>query len=301
MAKSKILMVDDERDLLDTNKEFFEQDDFVVSIAESGFDAIRLISEEKFDAIITDYTMPVMNGIQFASYVKVNELNALTPIFVISGNINDKAIERLKKIGVIGFISKPYDIMKFINIVKSKILKNSRTDSYSDEVISLFSSSVSEVFSHYFPNKVKIVDSKIFNTKTPLAHYASVIPIYGQHVYGYNAVYCNSDVLQMICHTLFGQKNTQFSDNFLTDLTGEINNNIVGNLKLQLAKQEEVIQLGLPVSVKAHPQALTLMPSSPKHLITLSIDNTPCYVEFSLGDPLRVAALEKKQHIRIFS
>lgn len=294
-------MVDDEADLLATNKEFFEQDDFEVSTAENGFEAIRLISEQKFDAIITDYTMPKMNGIQFASYVKVNEHNALTPIFVISGNINDKAIERLKKIGVIGFISKPYDIMKFINIVKSKILKTTRMDSYSDQVISLFSSSVSEVFSHYFPDKVKIADSKLFNSKTPLAHFASAIPIYGQYFYGYIAVYCNSDILQMICSTLFGQKNTQFGDAFLTDLTGEIANNIVGNLKLQLVKQNEVIQLGLPLSVKAHPQALTLMPSSPKHLITLSIDNTPCYVEFSLGDPVRVATMEKKEHIRIFS
>ncbi|MFK7823234.1 MAG: response regulator [Oligoflexales bacterium] len=163
MVKSKVLMVDDEADLLSINKDYFEQEGFEVSTAEDGFEALALISEEKFDAIITDYTMPRMNGIQFANYVKVNENNAQTPIFVISGNINDNAMDKLKEIGVIGFISKPYDIQKVINTVKAKIFKKSRTDSYSDEIVSTFSKSVSEVFSHYFPEKVNIADSKIFS------------------------------------------------------------------------------------------------------------------------------------------
>ena len=301
MTKSKVLMVDDEVDLLAINKDYFEQEGFEVSTAENGFEALELISEEKFDAIITDYTMPKMNGIQFASYVKVNDQNASTPIFVISGNINDGAMDKLKKIGVIGFISKPYDIQKVVNMVKAKVFKKSRTDSYSDEIVSIFSNAVSEVFSHYFPDKVNIADSKIFNSKTPLAHYGSSIAIYGQHVFGYTAVYCNSDILMMICNSLFGKNKTEFSDNFLLDLTGEIANNIVGNLKYQLANEKEVILSGLPLSIKGHSQALTLLPSSPKHLITLSIENTPCYVEFSLGDPVRVNAPEKEKSLRIFS
>ncbi|MFK7827311.1 MAG: chemotaxis protein CheX [Oligoflexales bacterium] len=146
-----------------------------------------------------------------------------------------------------------------------------------------------------------VSDQTLFNSKTPLAHFASTIPIYGQHVFGYISVYCNSDILLMICNSLFGKNNTEFSDNFLLDLTGEINNNIVGNLKHQFSDQKEVILSGLPVSIKGHSQALTLLPSSPMHLITLSIDNIHCYVEFALGDTVRITASEKKQSIRIFN
>lgn len=301
MTKTKILMVDDEMELLETNKDYFEHEGFDVSTAQSGFEALELLSEQKYDAIITDFTMPKMDGIQFASYVKVNESNATTPIFVISGNINENAIERLKKIGIIGFIAKPYDIANVVNIVKAKTLKASRSDAYSDEIVTTFKNSTSEIFSHYFNDRFKIIDSKVSNSKAPPALYGSVIPIFGQYLYGCISVYCNSDVLLMVCKSLFGEKNTRFSDNFLCDLIGEINNSIAGSLKLNLAKKEEIIALGLPVSIKAHSQTLALIPSSPKHVLTILVDKSPCYLEFCLGDPVRIASIEREQRMRIFN
>ena len=62
-----ILYVDDEPDLLDIGKEFLEKSvDFTVTTALSATEAIRLLEQEKFDAIISDYQMPGMDGIRFS-------------------------------------------------------------------------------------------------------------------------------------------------------------------------------------------------------------------------------------------
>lgn len=66
-----VLYVDDEPALLEIGKLFLQRSgDFVVSTCESAPDAIRLLSEASFDAIISDYQMPGMDGIQFLQHLR---------------------------------------------------------------------------------------------------------------------------------------------------------------------------------------------------------------------------------------
>jgi len=70
-AAIRALYVDDEPALLDIGKQFLEQSgDFAVTTATSAPDAIRLLEQEKFDTIISDYQMPEMDGIQFLVLVR---------------------------------------------------------------------------------------------------------------------------------------------------------------------------------------------------------------------------------------
>ncbi len=74
MARAiKVLYVDDEKDLLDIGKLFLEESgDFLVSIINSAPAALDLLNTEIFDAIISDYQMPHMDGIQFLIEVRKN-------------------------------------------------------------------------------------------------------------------------------------------------------------------------------------------------------------------------------------
>lgn len=300
MTQHSILLVDDEPDLLAINKEFFEEAGFLVTTSPDGFAALQHVSDKKFSVIVTDYQMPNMNGIQLASYIKVSEHNANTPLFVISGNINEQAIETLRKVGVIGFIKKPYDLTKLVNIVKSKIPKENDGALYSTELLDLLHGSVLEVFNHYCPDQVKILDSNSLNSKDSFATYSSVIPIFGQFVYGYVSVYCNQKTLELVCESLFGEGCGPFDEQFMCDLTGEITNTIVGSIKHRMDHKDEVIQIGLPLAVKSHARALSIMPGAPKHLLTVEINKTTAYIEFSFGDPKRIQSRGTKK-LTIFS
>jgi len=66
-----VLYVDDEPALLEIGKLFLQRSgEFVVSTCESAPDAIRLLSEASFDAIISDYQMPEMDGVQFLQHLR---------------------------------------------------------------------------------------------------------------------------------------------------------------------------------------------------------------------------------------
>ena len=67
----RVLYVDDEPELLEIGKLFLENSgDFKVTTIIVATDAIRLLEKEPFDAIISDYQMPVMDGIQFLMEVR---------------------------------------------------------------------------------------------------------------------------------------------------------------------------------------------------------------------------------------
>jgi PAS domain S-box-containing protein len=73
-APLKVLYVDDEPDLLDLAKFFLEEDGgFVINTVTSGRQALERLKTEPYDAIVSDYQMPDMDGIAFLKQVRSND------------------------------------------------------------------------------------------------------------------------------------------------------------------------------------------------------------------------------------
>jgi len=94
MAKTKILWVDDEIELLKPHIIFLEEKGFLIKTSNNGSDAIELIKNEHFSAILLDENMPGLNGIETLTIMK--EIDSNIPIIMITKseeeNIMDDAI-----------------------------------------------------------------------------------------------------------------------------------------------------------------------------------------------------------------
>lgn len=81
---SLVLLVDDEFDILTTYEVLFQLEGFETIIARNGKDALLRVAEQRPDLILTDYMMPVMNGIELCRRLRADPETRGIPIIVSS-------------------------------------------------------------------------------------------------------------------------------------------------------------------------------------------------------------------------
>ena len=113
----KILIVDDEKAIRNSIKDILEMEEYSVDTAENGEEAIAKASKDKFDAIICDIKMPVMDGIEVLDRLVADGIES--PVIMLSGHGDlDTAVTCIKK-GAFDFISKPPDINRILITIKN--------------------------------------------------------------------------------------------------------------------------------------------------------------------------------------
>jgi len=109
---SKILIVDDEATIRSALKEVLEYEGFSISEAPDGETALKMVLKESFDLIFCDIKMPKLDGLDFLSELKKEEINV--PVVMITGHGTiDTAVEALKR-GAYDFIQKPLDLNRVL-------------------------------------------------------------------------------------------------------------------------------------------------------------------------------------------
>ena len=87
----RVLYVDDESNILELCKIFLERSgDFTVTIATSAPEAIRILGQKRFDAIVSDYQMPEMDGIEFLKHLK--DKGNTTPVIIFTGKGREEVV-----------------------------------------------------------------------------------------------------------------------------------------------------------------------------------------------------------------
>jgi len=108
MTKLSILIVDDERDLLQLLKRSLEPDlNCRVQIASSGDAALKCLGADAFDLVLADIKMPGMNGLELLEHIKKNTPDLTVVMMTAHGDI-EMAVQAMKG-GAYDFITKPFD------------------------------------------------------------------------------------------------------------------------------------------------------------------------------------------------
>ncbi len=119
----KILIIDDERSLLEVLGIFFKKRGYEVLLAETAGDGLRKI--EGVDVIISDIKLPDFDGITLLE--KVKKLNPDIPVILITAYASAKDAVRALKLGAEDYIIKPFDMEELL-IVVEKTLKRRKLE-----------------------------------------------------------------------------------------------------------------------------------------------------------------------------
>jgi len=116
----RILVIDDEKNIRNTLKEILEYEKYTVDDAADGSEGLRLLKENKYDAILCDIKMPKMDGIEVLTQIHGA---ADIPVIMISGHGTiDTAVEAIKK-GAFDYISKPLDLNRLLITLRNALDK----------------------------------------------------------------------------------------------------------------------------------------------------------------------------------
>lgn len=116
----RVLVVDDSIINLEIAKEIFEMLDVQADIAESGEEALKMICENSYNVIFTDYIMPVMNGVELT--IKIREMSGdyfkKVPVIAFTGDTSEETKNEFKRAGINDFMEKPIDVDKLCKITE---------------------------------------------------------------------------------------------------------------------------------------------------------------------------------------
>jgi two-component system, chemotaxis family, chemotaxis protein CheY len=120
----KILIVEDSK----ASREFIASAVESVSGVEAfttstGFDALKLLSRQRFDLIITDINMPGINGLELINFVKKSPTYRKTPLIVITTEGREQDRAKGLALGAAEYLVKPFEpqqleglLMRYLNI-----------------------------------------------------------------------------------------------------------------------------------------------------------------------------------------
>lgn len=128
MANKTILVVDDEKDLLDLIEYNLKKEDYDVLRAENGEEGIKIAREERPDLILMDIMMPKMDGMEAVIEMKADEDLKSIPIIFLTARSDEKTeIEGLNK-GGDDYITKPISTSKLISRIKAVMRRYDETE-----------------------------------------------------------------------------------------------------------------------------------------------------------------------------
>jgi CheY-like chemotaxis protein len=111
----KILIIDNDADVLDMIQEVLNYAGYEVVIKEGTDDIVALITEQKPDLVLIDFILNGVNGGEYCHRIKANPQTSSLPVIIMTAY--SKVLLSLGDYGCNGYLAKPFDLDELINQV----------------------------------------------------------------------------------------------------------------------------------------------------------------------------------------
>ena len=114
----KILIVEDETDMVSALKIRFEATGYTVVVASNGQEGLSKARREKPDLVILDVMLPKMDGLTVCRMLKFDERFQKTPILMLTAKMQKKDVQQGKEMGADAYMTKPFKSEELLSTVE---------------------------------------------------------------------------------------------------------------------------------------------------------------------------------------
>jgi two-component system alkaline phosphatase synthesis response regulator PhoP len=126
LTQAKILVVDDEADLVSTVQYRLKWYHYEVITATNGKEGLEKAVNEKPDLILLDISMPVMNGQEMLEHLRKHPDLKDTPVIMFTALCEAKDIATASSYGISDYVTKPFDFTELLEKI-TNALENKKT------------------------------------------------------------------------------------------------------------------------------------------------------------------------------
>jgi len=117
--KVKVLVVDDEPNIVQTLKDRLEMNDYEVFTAHNGADGLKIAQNKSPDVILLDVIMPVMDGHEMLEKLRQNDWGRETLVIMLTARSQAQDIARARACGIEDYIIKPFDLSELLEKIEN--------------------------------------------------------------------------------------------------------------------------------------------------------------------------------------
>jgi len=115
----KILIVDDEPNIVISLEFLMRREGFDVTVARDGEEALSAIAQEHPDLVLLDVMMPKINGFEVCEKVRANPEHAGVRIIMLTAKGREAEVSKGLSLGADGYITKPFSTRDLVEQVKN--------------------------------------------------------------------------------------------------------------------------------------------------------------------------------------
>ncbi len=119
--KRKVVIAEDETDLLENLVEFFESLDFEVVGARTGDEAWEQVRAGRPHVVVSDLLLPGCSGFDLLEKIKADAALADIPVIVLSARVDSDSVARARRLGAAEYITKPFRLAELWDAVERAI------------------------------------------------------------------------------------------------------------------------------------------------------------------------------------
>jgi two-component system chemotaxis response regulator CheY len=120
MTKS-ILTVEDSGSVRQLIRMALLDNGYEVTEAKNGAEALDKTAAARFDAVVTDLNMPVMNGVEFVRNYRTNPMSQGVPVLILTTESDETLKAQAKAAGATGWLTKPFNQKQLLDALKKVV------------------------------------------------------------------------------------------------------------------------------------------------------------------------------------
>lgn len=121
MTQARILLVDDDKDVVRLMRAYLEQSDFEVLVAYNGESAMHILRRERPDLVLLDLMLPDHDGWEITRWLRRDPVLQHTPVIMLTARVNDTDKIVGLELGADDYVTKPYNPREVVARVRARL------------------------------------------------------------------------------------------------------------------------------------------------------------------------------------